>query len=94
MNVLPFILIGIGVDDMFVLIFALEGTDPDQPVNTRIAQAMSTAGVSITITSLTDLFAFALGTMSRLPALSGFCTFAAIGIFADYCARPPPPDVS
>eukprot|EP00325_Prymnesiales_sp_UTEX-LB-985_P009703 CAMPEP_0174694160 /NCGR_PEP_ID=MMETSP1094-20130205/789_1 /TAXON_ID=156173 /ORGANISM="Chrysochromulina brevifilum, Strain UTEX LB 985" /LENGTH=1057 /DNA_ID=CAMNT_0015890313 /DNA_START=102 /DNA_END=3275 /DNA_ORIENTATION=+ len=83
-NVLPFILIGIGVDDMFVLIFALEKQPIDQPVTERMATAMAHAGVSITITSITDLFAFLLGTMSRLPALSGFCTFAAIGILFDF----------
>lgn len=83
-NVLPFILIGIGVDDMFVMIFALEGTPHDIPVPERMAQAMGTAGVSITITSITDLFAFLLGMTSQLPALSGFCTFAAVGILFDY----------
>ena len=45
---------------------------------------MGSAGVSITITSLTDVFAFLLGTMSQLPALSTFCIFAAIGITADF----------
>uniref|UniRef100_A0A7S2IXU5 SSD domain-containing protein n=1 Tax=Haptolina brevifila TaxID=156173 RepID=A0A7S2IXU5_9EUKA len=83
-NVLPFILIGIGVDDMFVLIFALEAEPLELPVKERMARAMGHAGVSITITSITDLVAFLLGTMSQLPALSGFCTFAAIGILADY----------
>jgi len=83
-NVLPFILIGIGVDDMFVLIAALESTPKGMPVVERMSHAMGTAGVSITITSITDLFAFILGVTSKLPALSGFCTFAAIGIFFDY----------
>jgi len=83
-NVLPFVLIGIGVDDMFVLVAALEATDASLPVKERMAKAMSKAGVSITITSLTDLFAFALGTASQLPALSTFCVYAAIGIAADF----------
>ena len=34
--------------------------------------------------SLTDLFAFALGSTSALPALSTFCVFAAVGITADF----------
>ena len=45
---------------------------------------MGSAGVSITVTSLTDLFAFALGSTSALPALSTFCVFAAVGITADF----------
>ena len=83
-NVLPFILIGIGVDDMFVLVSALDSESHDLPVRERMARAMGKAGVSITITSLTDLFAFALGASSQLPALATFCSFAAIGIAADF----------
>jgi predicted RND superfamily exporter protein len=83
-QVLPFVLIGIGVDDMFVLTAALEAQPTDLPVKERMARAMGSAGVSITITSLTDLFAFALGATSALPALSTFCVFAAIGITADF----------
>lgn len=83
-NVLPFVLIGIGVDDMFVLIAALESTDKNLDIKERMGQAMGKAGVSITVTSITDLFAFALGSASQLPALSTFCVFAAIGIAADF----------
>ena len=84
-NVLPFVLIGIGVDDMFVLWSTLEAeSDLSVPVPERMAKAMAKAGVSITITSLTDILAFILGSTSQLPALSTFCVFATIGIAADY----------
>lgn len=83
-NVLPFILIGIGVDDMFVLVAALESESSALDPQERMARAMAKAGVSITITSFTDACAFVLGTASQLPALSSFCGFAAIGIAADF----------
>ena len=84
-NVLPFILIGIGVDDMFVLVAALEAEGVEkQSVPVRMGKAMGAAGVSITITSLTDMIAFVLGVTSRLPALATFCAFAAVGITADF----------
>jgi hypothetical protein len=83
-NVLPFILIGIGIDDMFVLVAALESESADLDPKERMARAMAKAGVSITITSFTDAMAFVLGTASQLPALSTFCGFAAIGIAADF----------
>ena len=86
-NVLPFILIGIGVDDMFILLFAVEAQPKHLDVPTRLGNAMASAGVSITITSITDLFAFALGMTSQLPALAGFCTFAAVGITADFLCQ-------
>ena len=68
---------------MFVLVNALEATDVSMPAAERIAHAMSHAGVSITVTSITDVLAFALGSTSQLPALSTFCTFAAIGTLKD-----------
>jgi len=83
-NVLPFILLGIGVDDMFVLLNSLEATDDDLSVEEKIGQTMGMAGVSITVTSLTDMFAFLLGVSSSLPALSDFCIFAFIGILFDF----------
>ena len=83
-SVLPFVLIGIGVDDMFVLVHALSETAADLPVPERMALAMGHAGASITVTSLTDVIAFALGTTSVLPGLSGFCVFAVFGIAADF----------
>ena len=47
----------------------------------RFGIAMKHAGVAITITSLTDLLAFAIGATTILPALQSFCLFAAMGIF-------------
>ena len=42
--------------------------------------AMSHAGVSITVTSITDFVAFMISTSTSLPALSSFCFYAATGI--------------
>ena len=47
----------------------------------RFGIAMKHAGVAITITSMTDLLAFAIGATTILPALKYFCLFAAMGIF-------------
>lgn len=43
-------------------------------------EAMSHAGVSITVTSLTDFVAFIISTSTSLPALASFCFYAATGI--------------
>jgi len=47
----------------------------------RCARSLARAGASITVTSMTDLVAFAISSASALPALSSFCAYAAIGIF-------------
>ena len=56
--------VGIGVDDMFVICEAwvmLTEEDLKLPLEKRIATMMKHAGVSITITSITDVIAFAIG---------------------------------
>jgi Niemann-Pick C1 protein len=83
-SLLPFLLIGIGVDDAFVLTCAVDQTDPRDSIENRMRIAFMHAGASITITSLTNVFAFLLGMTTSLPALSNFCFFAALGILMLY----------
>ena len=65
------ILVGLGVDDMFVIVHSLDnlrGSLATEPVHVRVAHGMKHAGVSVTITSITDLVAFGVGatTVSEL----------------------------
>ncbi|MPC08658.1 Niemann-Pick C1-like protein 1 [Portunus trituberculatus] len=50
----------------------------------RVGLALRHAGVAITITSLTDFVAFAIGASTVLPALQSFCIYCAVGIIALY----------
>jgi len=79
-SVLPFVVLGIGVDDSFVIMNALDRTDPNLPVPERIAKAISHAGVSIMVTSLTDFVALMISVSSALPALSSFCMYASLAV--------------
>ena len=83
MNVLPFLLLGIGVDDMFVIVNAYDNEVSRDPVE-RMGQSLRSSGMSITVTSLTDVVAFLIGSSTSLPALRNFCFYAALGIFFDY----------
>jgi len=86
-SLLPFILLGIGVDDAFVIVNAFNrerkgprSSESDEDLATRAGRAMKRAGASITVTSLTDLVAFGISASSRLPALASFCGYAAVAI--------------
>ena len=79
-NLMPFLLIGIGVDDMFVICNAIDQTEFDLPPKERIVNAMKHAGPSITITSLTNALAFYFGSTTSLIALRSFCIFACASI--------------
>ncbi|CAG0884242.1 unnamed protein product [Darwinula stevensoni] len=50
----------------------------------RVGEALRQAGVSITITSITDVFAFAIGATTRVPVLRSFCIYTTAGIFIVY----------
>ncbi|CAN0203161.1 unnamed protein product [Ascophyllum nodosum] len=83
-QVLPFILLGIGVDDMFVIVAAFDHTDPDLPVEERVALGLKRCGSSVTYTSLTNFVSFMLGSTSSLPAVEYFCLYAGTAILFDY----------
>ncbi|XP_072753049.1 patched domain-containing protein 3 isoform X2 [Anoplolepis gracilipes] len=85
--ILPFLLLGIGVDDMFVIMQTLETisqTDKSLDISTRIAKSIEISGMSITVTSFTNMVAFAIGTTTVMPVLKSFCIFAAMGILFLY----------
>jgi Niemann-Pick C1 protein len=83
-QILPFILIAIGIDDAYVITNALDNIETSLPIVERVRLAYARAGMSITLTSLTDIFAFLLGATSPLPAVSFFCIYAAFGIVLIY----------
>lgn len=65
-QLMPFLLIGIGVDDMFVICNSLDQTDLNKPAVDRLREAFGHSGPAITITSLTNSLAFAFGAANSL----------------------------
>ena len=70
-----FIILGIGIDDMFILLSGLSGAQDRLTVEDRIGETMRTSGVGITITSLTDFLAFMAGAISNFLAVKNFCIY-------------------
>ena len=87
-GVLPFICLGIGIDDMFVIMRCFNNIKEDEKDRNGLVKnigiTMKHAGVSITITSLTDILAFFVGGLTYFPAFKSFCIAAAIAITAVY----------
>ncbi|CAM9197033.1 unnamed protein product [Chrysoparadoxa australica] len=83
-QVLPFVLVGIGVDDMFIIVTAYDTTNPELSIEERVSEAMGRAGLSITYTSITDFVAFMLGSLSTLLSVRYFCFYAAVSILYDF----------
>ena len=83
-NLLPFMLLGLGVDDMFVIVTCIDQTPQSWSPEKRFQVGLKHAGPSITITSLTDAIAFFLGSLTTLPALNSFCMYAGFCTIALY----------
>eukprot|EP00240_Pyramimonas_obovata_P002581 CAMPEP_0118947786 /NCGR_PEP_ID=MMETSP1169-20130426/46651_1 /TAXON_ID=36882 /ORGANISM="Pyramimonas obovata, Strain CCMP722" /LENGTH=761 /DNA_ID=CAMNT_0006894069 /DNA_START=130 /DNA_END=2412 /DNA_ORIENTATION=+ len=87
MSAMPFLLLGLGVDDMFVIIHCLDSLPEEESllsVPERMALTLAKAGPSITLTSLTDCLGFLLGSNTALPALSKFSVYCGVGILFDF----------
>jgi len=86
-NNLYFLLLGLGVDDAFVLSSEFQRhsrEDKEKSIAERIAATARTGGISVLITSATDALAFLVGATTVLPALGWFCTYAGVAIVLCY----------
>ncbi|XP_029971013.1 patched domain-containing protein 3 [Salarias fasciatus] len=76
----PFLILGIGLDDMFILISSWQRTRVLDAVPDRLAEAYRDAAVSISITSLTDALALLLGCSSPFGSVRSFCLYAGVSV--------------
>lgn len=86
-SLLPFLLMGIGVDDSFVILRSLDNlSEREQSLDLpeKVARALQYSGTNVAVTSLTNSLAFAIGVSTTLPFLRSFCVFAATGVFFLY----------
>ncbi|XP_023243186.1 patched domain-containing protein 3-like [Centruroides sculpturatus] len=80
----PFIVLVTEVDDSFVLIARWKITDPEKGVKERMSDTFAEAGVSITLTSITNLFSYCIGMTAPIIAVKIFCIYSATCIFFTY----------
>uniref|UniRef100_A0AAR2M1V0 Patched domain-containing protein 3 n=1 Tax=Pygocentrus nattereri TaxID=42514 RepID=A0AAR2M1V0_PYGNA len=80
----PFLILGIGVDDMFILISCWQQTNVHDQVEDRLADTYKEAAISITITTLTDVLAFYIGLMTPFRSVRSFCLYTSTSILFCY----------
>ena len=68
-GVVPFLVLGVGIDDMFILIDELDRQPRGLGVIATVKEVMARSGATITMTTLTDLIAFAVSTSTSFPAI-------------------------
>ncbi|XP_054479312.1 patched domain-containing protein 3-like [Anoplopoma fimbria] len=80
----PFLILGIGLNNMFVMVSDWQHTNVKDPVPKRLAHTYKDAVMSVTITFLTDVFKFSIGVMSDFPSVQSFCLYASVSIVFCY----------
>lgn len=71
-------LAGVGVDDMFIMIASWEQSlrkKDKSSVKSLLAETYAEAALSVTITTLTDVLAFFIGTWTAFPSVRSFCLY-------------------
>ena len=84
MQIFPYVLVGIGLDDTYILMGAFTRTASTDGMEQRVQQIMEEVGVSITVSTVTTFLAFLLGAFSSLPGIRYFAFYAAPTILIDF----------
>jgi len=80
----PFLMLGIGIDDTFVMLAAWRRTSVHDSVPERMGQCYRDAAVSITITSITDMLSFWIGVITPFPCVQIFCVYTGACVVFTY----------
>ncbi|CAO3574475.1 unnamed protein product [Mortierella alpina] len=83
-EILPFMIIVVGVENIDILVHAVVETSMDLPVKERVGRGLGSVGVSITMTLVAELCLLIVGAMTTIPAVQEFCTFAIAAVIMDY----------
>ncbi|GAO51085.1 hypothetical protein SAICODRAFT_73387 [Saitoella complicata NRRL Y-17804] len=83
-EVYPFVVIVIGVENMFRLTNAVIRTPSSLPASRRVATAMGNVGASSLMAVSADLAILVLLAMASVTAVREFCMYAAVAIVVDF----------
>jgi len=83
-EVIPFLVLAVGVDNIFLIVHEFERINISHPEGTipeRVSRALGRMGPSILLSALTETTAFALGCAVGMPAVRNFAAYAAGAVF-------------
>ncbi|XP_059545908.1 protein patched homolog 2 isoform X2 [Myotis daubentonii] len=85
-QVLPFLALGIGVDDIFLLAHAFAEAPPGTPLQERLGECLLRTGPSVALTSVSNMAAFFMAALVPVPALRAFSLQAAVVVGCNFAA--------
>ncbi|KAK2569950.1 Protein patched-like protein 1 [Acropora cervicornis] len=87
-QVLPFLALGLGVDDMFLLAhsYSFQTQNGDIRNKEEVGLCLATTGVSVFLTSFNNMLAFFMAALIPIPALRYFAIQAAVVVVFNFIA--------
>lgn len=76
----PFLVMGVGADDIFVLVGSYSLAFGEDTARQRCAVTLRGSGVSVVMTTVTNVIAFAIGIQSPYLSVRNFCIFTLFGL--------------
>ncbi|CAH1282722.1 unnamed protein product [Diabrotica balteata] len=85
-EVIPFLVLAVGVDNIFIIVQTHQRKERDhnKSIPENIAETMAQVGPSILLTSSSEIFCFAIGTLSSMPAVHTFALYATVAVLFDF----------
>ncbi|KAM8866171.1 protein patched homolog 1 [Synchiropus picturatus] len=85
-QVLPFLALGVGVDDVFLLAhtFSETGQNKRIPFEDRTGECLKRTGASVVLTSVSNVTAFFMAALIPIPALRAFSLQAAVVVVFNF----------
>ena len=83
-ELIPFLVIAVGVENIFIVSNAVVSTPLNLAVRERIGQGLSRVASKITVTAFTECVAMMILATSGIPALQEFCIFTFVSVLIDY----------
>ena len=84
-EVVPFLILAIGVDNMFLISRAERNVPANiKDMEHRVAYALKEIGPSIFAAAFCETLAFFIGMLTDVPALYSFCLVAGLSVAADF----------
>jgi predicted RND superfamily exporter protein len=86
MEVVPFLILAIGADNVFILVMDIQREDrkPEESTNDVIARVLGRGGPSMLLCALTESTVFFIGSLTDMPAVRVFAINAGLAIVFNF----------